>query len=30
VVEENRSRLGELNDRLAKLGQNLAKLADPA
>jgi valyl-tRNA synthetase len=30
VVAENRSRLDELRDRLAKLGQNLAKLSDPA
>ncbi len=30
VVAENRSRLEELRDRQAKLGQNLAKLSEPA
>jgi valyl-tRNA synthetase len=30
VVADNRSRLEELRDRLAKLGQNLAKVSEPA
>jgi len=30
VVADNRTRLGELGDRLAKLKQNLAKLGQPA
>lgn len=30
VVAENRARLEELSGRLAKLGQNLAKISDPA
>jgi len=30
VVAENRARLAELEDRRDKLGQNLARLADPA